>query len=251
MTDCNTLGGLHYEMMRRCYNPKCVSYHSYGAIGITVCDEWHDRETFKIWCRENGYQKGMRIDRKDSKKGYFPDNCFLGYKNTKKNGIARHTRKVKKHREKMKDFSGIKGTYSNTRIYRIYVGMHNRCEDIKNKHYSNYGGRGVSVCDEWSGEDGFFYFYKWSMQHGYTDKLSIDRINNDIGYSPLNCRWITQKGQIHNRRNSINFIYNGTKMNLSDIAKQNNVTYGRLYLRIVKKGMTLDEALNDIKNGTE
>lgn len=97
----------------------------------------------------------------------------------------------------------------------------------------------------------FFYFYKWSMENGYSNKLSIDRIDNEKGYSPDNCRWVTMKEQIENRRTSLNFCYNGKNMNLSDIAKLNGTTYGKLYLRVVNKEMTIDDALNDIRKSTE
>ena len=60
MADLNTIGGLHYEMMRRCYNETSVAYKDYGAKGITVCLEWHDRENFRKWAIENGYEKGLR-----------------------------------------------------------------------------------------------------------------------------------------------------------------------------------------------
>lgn len=55
MADTNTIGGLHYEMMKRCYNKKSVMYSYYGAKGITVCQEWHDREVFRKWCKDNGW----------------------------------------------------------------------------------------------------------------------------------------------------------------------------------------------------
>lgn len=75
MADLNSLGGIHYEMMRRCYNPKSVMWKWYGEKGIGVCEEWHDREAFKKWARDNGYEKGMRLERKDFSSNYCPDNC--------------------------------------------------------------------------------------------------------------------------------------------------------------------------------
>ena len=89
------------------------------------------------------------------------------------------------------------------------------------------------------------------MENGYSNKLSIDRIDNEKGYSPDNCRWVTMKEQIENRRTSLSFCYNGKNMNLSDIAKLNGTTYGKLYLRVVNKEMTIDDALNDIRKSTE
>lgn len=73
-----------------------------------------------------------------------------------------------------------------------------RCYDDKCKDYKHYGGRGITVCDEWL--NGFQAFYDWAMSHGYADNLSIDRIDNEKGYSPDNCRWVTASEQNKNRR---------------------------------------------------
>lgn len=247
MANLDTIGGLHYEMMKRCYNEKSIAYKDYGAKGIEVCDEWKDREEFRKWCKENGWNKNLRLNRKDGSKNYCPDNCYFGNKYTASSIKSQHTKKVRLHRKNMKELCGVPKKYSNLSIYKIFIGMHSRCELESNTRYEKYGGRGIRVCDEWSGKDGFFYFYKWSIDNGYKNGLSIDRINNNDGYSPDNCRWATSKEQVMNRRISKNFIINGKEFNLKDIAKSNGTTYSRLYLRVIKKGMSIEEALEDIK----
>lgn len=84
------------------------------------------------------------------------------------------------------------------RIYRIWIGMKSRCNNPNDTGYSYYGSRGISVCDSWN--DDFASFYEWAMAHGYTDDLTIDRINVDGDYEPCNCRWIPMVEQARNKR---------------------------------------------------
>lgn len=85
-----------------------------------------------------------------------------------------------------------------TRIYTIWQAMKQRCYNAKSDSFNNYGGRGISVCEEWKKD--FLIFYKWSVLNGYSDELTIDRINNDGNYEPNNCRWATPSQQNVNSR---------------------------------------------------
>lgn len=87
---------------------------------------------------------------------------------------------------------------SNTRLYITWRNMRDRCHNKKNKRYSSYGGRGIRVCEEWNSS--FSKFKEWALSNGYTDELTIDRIDVDGNYCPENCRFVTRAENNRNRR---------------------------------------------------
>lgn len=88
--------------------------------------------------------------------------------------------------------------FAGSRLYRIYYKMKERCYRPENDNYKYYGGRGITICAEWLKD--FSVFAKWAMANGYADNLTIDKIDNEKGYSPDNCRWITIQEQQKNKR---------------------------------------------------
>lgn len=129
---------------------------------------------------------------------------------------------------------------SKTRIYRIWRKIKERCEKDYCKEYERYGARGISLCNEWYN---FMSFYNWSMLNGYRDDLTIDRIDNDKGYSPDNCRWVDILTQQNNRRNNIKYEYDGKMLTIPEIARIVGMQPNTLYDRIHRYGYTLEQAI--------
>ena len=116
------------------------------------------------------------------------------------------------------------GSY--TRLYSVWQGMKYRCYNENHKQYKNYGGRGISMCDEWKND--FAEFQGWAIENGYDENASkgrctIDRIDNDGNYSPSNCRFITALEQCKNRRTNHWVVANGEKMIVKDCARKYNI----------------------------
>lgn len=115
-------------------------------------------------------------------------------------------------------------------LYGVLKGMHRRCEYPNDHKYHNYGGRGITVCDEWADTaEGIQNFVTWSEEHGYKQGLQLDRFDNDKGYSPDNCRWVTPALNNFNKRNTKGYrFHNGGWNAYITVNKQmiNLGTYG-------------------------
>lgn len=131
------------------------------------------------------------------------------------------------------------GTHS--RLYRIYRNMITRCNNPKAIEYKNYGGRGITVCDEWSSS--FIAFRTWAGNNGYSDSLTIDRIDTNGNYEPSNCRWITLQEQGFNKTNTRYFEYKGQSKCLAEWAEIFGIKKRTLYNRVYNLGWNIEKAL--------
>jgi hypothetical protein len=95
-------------------------------------------------------------------------------------------------------------------IYRVWTGIKTRCNNPNSKDYKNYGGRGIKVCSEWENDPAAFA--EWALSHGYKKGLQIDRIDNDKGYSPDNCQFITCAENVRKKPNTVVLTVNGLTM---------------------------------------
>lgn len=119
---------------------------------------------------------------------------------------------------------------SKTRLYTIFSGMKQRCYNPNSPHYKWYGGKGISICDEWMGEEGLSRFMEWALSNGYEEHLTIDRIDSDGSYSPENCRWITGAANSSRTKN--------TKIQeIEEIAECNSVrTLEKFGYKVIRSG---------------
>lgn len=144
-------------------------------------------------------------------------------------------------RERSKECATKHGKYF-TRVYSCYGIMKRRCYDKNLEHYPCYGGRGIKVCDEWLGEDGFQHFYDWAMTNGYEDGLTLDRIDVNGDYCPENCKWATWVEQANNKRNSHFIEYNGERHTYAQWERINGLKQGTISSRI-RNWWSIEEAL--------
>lgn len=138
---------------------------------------------------------------------------------------------------------------SNTRLYIIWQAMKQRCYNPKYDYYQNYGGKGIIICDEWKSD--FMSFYNWSMENGYNDSLSIDRIDINKNYSPDNCRWATPMIQSNNKGDTTYVIYHGEKDSLTNMCRKLNVNRSTIQKRCRIYKCSFEEAVDNYQKPGE
>lgn len=128
------------------------------------------------------------------------------------------------------------------RLYNIWGGMRERCNNARGQRYADYGGRGITVCPEWND---YMVFREWALANGYADDLTLERKDVNGNYEPDNCCWIPKADQSRNRRSNLVFMYDGESKILKDWSDDPRcaVSYHTLYGRITRDGWKFDDAL--------
>lgn len=136
----------------------------------------------------------------------------------------------------------------NRGLYSKYGAMKARCNRKTHPKYKDYGGRGITICDEWLDKDtGFDAFADWALSHGYRDDLTIERIDVNGNYCPENCRWATNKEQAQNKQNTRWVEYKGERMSLPTLCEKYGLNYYTMHDRLYHIGMSVEEAVETPK----
>lgn len=129
---------------------------------------------------------------------------------------------------------------SKTSLFHVWWAMMERCTNKNSNSYKNYGGRGISVCDEWLDSATFF---DWALSNGYEEGLTIERIDVNDGYKPSNCKWITKAEQARNKTNSFIVEIDGESKCLAEWCERYEINYSTVHQRIAKLGWPPIKAL--------
>lgn len=134
----------------------------------------------------------------------------------------------------------IRHNMEGTRLYKIWDNMKQRCMNPNFPNYKHYGKRGITVCEEWKD---FLNFLSWAERSGYKDTLSLDRIDNNLGYYPDNCRWASQVEQQRNKRNNHFLTYNGETRTIAEWGEITGILPATIQHRVCRDGWSVEDAL--------
>lgn len=194
--------------MKRVFND--LTGKRFGKLYVIGVDENGGRKT-KYFCQcDCGNIKSIRAD------------ALIG-------GMTKSCGCIKKDQDRINLAANHSHKMSGTRIYGIWQGIKGRCENENNPRYDRYGGRGIKVCDEW--DKSFEAFYEWAIENGYSENLTIDRIDNDGDYSPQNCKWSTNEEQCNNRSTCIYITIGNETKTLMQWCEVFNIDYKMVYAR--------------------
>lgn len=188
------------------------------------------------------------LDDRGTRKTYFFCKCDCGAVKSIRSdsllaGAIRSCGCMKREQDRVNLEANHSHKMSKTRPYEIWQGMKKRCYNEHDARYDRYGGRGITVCDEW--KEDFPAFYDWAINNGYADNLTIDRIDNDKGYSPSNCRWASAKEQSRNRSTNIKIKIGNATKTLKEWCEIFELDYATIQMRYKRDGyQEIDDLFN-------
>lgn len=202
--------------MKNINKVKDLTGMKFGRLTVLKIDEGRSgRKTFWICQCDCGNIKSVRSDSLQSG-GIKSCGCL------KRKTDAENMAKAHKHK------------LSKTPLYNVWQNMKSRCYNENDTRFADWGGRGICVCDEWRHD--FMAFYDWAVTHGYSEGLTIDRIDNDGNYCPENCRWATQEQQSRNRRSNINITIGNSTRTLLEWCEIFDLNYPAVNARYRRNG---------------
>ena len=193
------------------------------------------------WRYRMGETDGWCLERRNLSQGFSPENCRMVPRATPVDNSESKTVLCASRASYKSEIRGRWGGLSKTRLYSIWSHMLRRCYcEADAKHWPDYGGRGIRVCDEWRLD--FMVFWEWAWSHGYDPALTLDRIDPDGNYCPENCRWATVLEQLINTREK-HGRYVNKRMRVSDARAILAVMPDNAVVTLVSRRDALPDAL--------
>lgn len=210
-------------------NSKDITNETFGRL-TAVRKIGMSKNHHSLWLCECGCgeHNNVIVDIYDLIKGHTKSCGCLKKEASRNNG--------KKARDKIREKS-TKHNGTHTRLYNIWTGMRQRCDNPNATDFSDYGGRGIKCCLEWYD---FVNFRDWALSHGYNDNLSLDRIDCNGNYCPCNCKWSTTIEQARNKRNTLYITVANETHTICEWAEITGIEYRTLKYRF-QHGWSEDE----------
>lgn len=140
--------------------------------------------------------------------------------------------------------SNIKHGLKGTKLYNTWLHIKTRCYNQNYNRYKDWGGRGITMCDEWLHDP--VAFYDWAMSNGYKEDLTIDRIDVNGNYEPDNCRWVDRKTQSNNRRDNVKFTYDNKTLTIAQWSRELGIPENTIRSRYLR-GKSVEKCLQKVK----
>ena len=179
---------------------------------------------------------------KQTKRCYLICKCDCGITKSMRSDYVRRNHIVSCgcYSRELLDKSRVKHGLSRHPLFKEWTGVKDRCYNKNCKQFKDYGGRGITVCDEWIHDAAAFI--NWCLSHGYEKDLTLDRIDNNKGYSPDNCRWTTRKIQANNTRRNHFITYKSETHTVHEWADKLHLNYSVLSHRLAR-GWSVEDAI--------